>query len=107
MDVAQLTEDYLIGFGESLLYQSGGVLAEKSRKPTDPIYAVLLDQAQEKVEEKLGSDEYQRVIQGLNGDRRCPQTTGITTLYYVRHRMPGPEAETHADLELIRRSIKK
>ena len=67
VDVAQLTEDYLIGFGESLLHQSGGALAEKSRKPTDPIYAVLLDQAQEKVEEKLGSDEYQRVIQGLNG----------------------------------------
>lgn len=75
VDVAQLTEDYLIGFGESLLYQSGGVLAEKSRKPTDPIYAVLLDQAQEKVEEKLGSDEYQRVIQGLNGDggARAPE----------------------------------
>lgn len=75
MDVAQLTEDYLISFGESLLYQSGGVLAEKSRKLTDPIYAVLLDQAQEKVEEKLGSDEYQRVIQGLNGDggARAPE----------------------------------
>lgn len=75
VDVAQLTEDYLIGFGESLLYQSGGVLAEKSRKPTDPIYAVLLDKAQEKVEEKLGSDEYQRVIQGLNGDggARAPE----------------------------------
>ena len=75
VDVAQLTEDYLIGFGESLLYQSGRVLAEKSRKPTDPIYAVLLDQAQEKVEEKLGSDEYQRVIQGLNGDggARAPE----------------------------------
>ena len=40
VDVAQLTEDYLIGFGESLLYQSGGLLAEKSRKPSDPIYAV-------------------------------------------------------------------
>lgn len=68
VEVKQLLEDYLTAFGESLILQSGGELIEKPRKPKDPIYAVLLDQAQEKAEEVTGTDDYQRIIRGLNDD---------------------------------------
>lgn len=75
MDVERLAEDYLTAFGESLIFQSGGELVERSRKPTDPIYAVLVDQAQEKAQETLDTEEYQHVIQGLSGGENI-QTLG-------------------------------
>ena len=82
VDVGRLAEDYLTGIGESLIVQGGGELIERSRKPTDPIYAVLLDQAEEKAADALGSDEYQHVIQGLNADGKSGAPENPTNNWY-------------------------